>query len=134
MSTPPYRIRSIPAGKESTLNAVLAEEEAIQTKDSHLYVLVIGEREAKTGQSWCGDCREAEPVIAKVLSTLKKLTVIECSVDRASYKGNPNHPYRLHPKLKLRSVPTLYRWVNSNPLKVTVENDLKDEKLIRSML
>lgn len=53
----------------------------------------------------------ADPIIRSTVTKIPGAVLVECPVgDRAVYKNNPTHPYRVHAKAKLTAVPTLYRW------------------------
>ena len=41
---------------------------------------------------------------------------IHCPVERGSYMANPSHPYRMHPFVELKSVPTLLICAATAPL------------------
>ncbi len=67
--------------------------------------------------SGCPDCVEAEPIIDEALEGIDdNVTLVRCDVVRAEYKGNPDYPYRTHPKLLVKSVPSLYYWVGEGPV------------------
>jgi hypothetical protein len=51
------------------------------------------------------------------------------------YKGNPEYPYRVHPQLKLKAVPTIYRWQGKRgPSRSLVEGECLDEQLMEALL
>jgi len=76
-----------------------------------------------TGESWCSDCQRALTLVP-TLYNLPKLTIFECQIDREEYVNNPQHPYRLHPLIALKRVPTLIHWTDNGPSKRLVEGDL----------
>lgn len=61
------------------------------------FVLFCGAVDAATGVSWCGDCVEADPVIAAALAKKAaedgpgKVALVEVPLVRAEYKGVPTH-------------------------------------------
>ena len=83
----------------------LEEKQAHQT-----FVLFTGKVDA-TGNSWCPDCVDADPVIESAKpSTNPEDTFIECIVgDRPTWK-DPKCPFRTNPKTKLKGIPTLVKW------------------------
>jgi len=89
------------------------QEQLVKRKP--LFVLVMGARVADTGKSWCPDCVEAEPLIHEALSKVPDHILLECPVLREEYKGNPDYPYRTHPQLKIKSVPTFIHWTQNGP-------------------
>jgi len=77
-------------------------------------LLFFGSEEQGTGVSWCPDCVTADPVLRRACRTLQPgLELIECPVgQRSAWKNQPEHPYRLHPLIRLARIPTLI-WVDS---------------------
>lgn len=67
--------------------------------------------------SFCPDCRVADPVVVAAMAAATKrgaarspptaVTFVECPAERASYLRNPAYPYRTHPFVQLRCIPTL---------------------------
>lgn len=79
----------------------------------NVFLLFLADAEPTTGQSWCPDCRKAEPVIASVLHTShasnRLLTLIRVYVgDRATWRASEN-PFRKAPYF-VTGVPTLGLW------------------------
>ncbi|KAG5506462.1 hypothetical protein JKF63_05965 [Porcisia hertigi] len=78
-----------------------------------LMIFLAGSTEPTTGNSWCPDCIPAKAEVAKRFSELQDkygeahAFFLQLPVERASYLGNPEFPYRKHPALQLASVPTL---------------------------
>ncbi|XP_077215124.1 thioredoxin superfamily protein [Tasmannia lanceolata] len=81
------------------------------TKNQTKLLLFLADKDPSTSLSWCPDCVRAEPVI------YKKLGASSCDVvllrayvgDRPTWR-NPNHPWRVDARFKLRGVPTLILW------------------------
>ena len=98
-----------------------------------VFVLVEGAHEPATGVSWCGDCAVAEPIIERVFSEEKaSVSLIRAPVQRAAYKGNATHPYRLHAQLQLQRIPTLYKLGPSGRVVAQlIETELHDEERVR---
>jgi len=76
-------------------------------------LLFFGSEDQGTGLSWCPDCVTADPVLRRACRTLQPvLELIECPVgQRSAWKNQPEHPYRLHPLIRLARIPTLI-WVD----------------------
>ncbi|KAK8793688.1 hypothetical protein WA171_002821 [Blastocystis sp. BT1] len=92
-----------------------------------LSVIFTGDIDPATGKSWCPDCIAADPVIDLFLEDQKNNTVLVCLVKREGYKGNPDHPYRLHPLIKLQSIPTLIQFKNGKEVGRCVEAQCRNE-------
>jgi hypothetical protein len=76
--------------------------------ESALY-LFFGSEDPTTGESWCPDCVIADPVLRRACTGLRPdLVLYECPVGvRSAWKNQPEHPFRLHPTLRLTRIPTL---------------------------
>jgi hypothetical protein len=81
----------------------------------------------ETGKSWCPDCVDAEPYIERYVHSRDDCVVVHCKIPREGYKGNPRHPYRVHPKIRLTAVPTLLKWGTQQRL---VEGDILSKEKI----
>eukprot|EP00002_Diphylleia_rotans_P033946 TRINITY_DN7267_c0_g1_i1.p1 TRINITY_DN7267_c0_g1~~TRINITY_DN7267_c0_g1_i1.p1 ORF type:complete len:134 (-),score=27.76 TRINITY_DN7267_c0_g1_i1:254-655(-) len=87
---------------------------AIDFDQSQVFVVFIGSEDPMTGESWCKDCVIADPAIRKGVGTISNSILIECPVgERSAYKNVPDHPYRVHPLIKLERIPTLVHWTKS---------------------
>ncbi|GAM22436.1 hypothetical protein SAMD00019534_056110 [Acytostelium subglobosum LB1] len=75
------------------------------------------------GQLWCPDCRTSEPIFAKVFDSLPNYCLVQCSIPRDGYKGNPDHPYRLDKQILLKSIPSLVAWKNDSQVMLRPEDD-----------
>eukprot|EP01103_Thecamoeba_quadrilineata_P013256 TRINITY_DN3625_c0_g1_i1.p1 TRINITY_DN3625_c0_g1~~TRINITY_DN3625_c0_g1_i1.p1 ORF type:complete len:128 (-),score=20.64 TRINITY_DN3625_c0_g1_i1:44-427(-) len=97
---------------------------AINTnKSANLFLLFTSTFE--DGVRWCSDCIKADPHLDALLEKIPDALVIECQVDRAKYKGNPQHPYRIHKDIRLTAIPTLIHWKTKARL---VEEECYDEE------
>lgn len=138
---------SVPLGKEKEFDSIMAGFCATaKEQKGRLFVLVTGERD-ETGNSWCGDCDKAEPLIHARLKEIGA-SLVDCQVDRPGYKGykcegdtcikqtDVTHPYRVHPGLQIKSIPTLFTWdLDTNtPTGRLVEGDCYDDKLLRNFM
>ncbi|XP_057365345.1 thioredoxin domain-containing protein 17-like [Daphnia carinata] len=75
-----------------------------------IFILFSGSKDT-TGQSWCPDCVEAEPVIEKALESAPEDAIfIYVGVGDRSFWKDPNCVFRLDGKIKLTCVPTLIKW------------------------
>ena len=83
--------------------------ERLQGERGSVLMLFFGSEDPATGESWCPDCVTADPVLRRSCRELRpELTLHECPVGlRADWKQRPDHPYRLHPALRLARIPTL---------------------------
>ena len=108
------------------------------------YILIFyftGAHYPRTHQSWCPDCVASDPIVKAEYQRMKasytafladpsqfpnglgedgypvaRPYFIHCPVERGSYLNNPAHPYRRHPFVELRSVPTLLICAATAPL------------------
>jgi thiol-disulfide isomerase/thioredoxin len=71
--------------------------------------LFFGSEDPSTGESWCPDCVIADPVLRRACTSLRPdLVLHECPVgQRSAWKNQPEHPFRLHPSLRIARIPTL---------------------------
>ncbi|KAL3319758.1 hypothetical protein Ciccas_001551, partial [Cichlidogyrus casuarinus] len=71
----------------------------------------VGNFNPTTGKSWCPDCREADPVVKKVLAqTCPDLLMLSIEVgDKRAWRDDWN-PFRTDPLFKLTNIPTLIRF------------------------
>merc|ERR1719357_1657365 len=98
-----------------------------------MFVLVTGAKKDGTDESWCPDCVLAEPIIRKAMKSADDppALLVECPVIRSEYKGKPDYPYRQHPKLRLKSIPTLYKWGTAE---VLGEKDCSNPDLVELLV
>jgi len=112
-----------------TLLQTIAE---IASDSSKTILLLFTGSKGPSGQSWCPDCNDTEPVIHEVLSA-KSDDVVFITIyvgDRDTWK-NPNNAFRTHNQLRVKCVPTLINWQNSNRLE---EQQLADRDLLEMLL
>jgi len=83
--------------------------ERLSTSRSAALLLFFGSEDQATGVSWCPDCVTADPLLRRACKTLQpSLDLFECPVgQRSAWKNQPEHPYRLHPLIRLARIPTL---------------------------
>jgi hypothetical protein len=85
----------------------------------------------------CPDCNDAGPVLDAALeeaAKTKPVTLLECHLVRSEYSGNPNHPYRKHPSIKLQRIPTLVKWGHKAKTGELIEGACKDAELVRELV
>ena len=120
---------------EKQFDSVLAAVESNKPSAARVFVLVEGARDPATGISWCGDCVTAEPVVERVFAEAKdKVSLIRAEVQRAAYKSNTQHPYRVHPQLQLQRIPTLYRMRAGQVEDQLIETELHDVDKVRKFV
>ena len=120
---------------EKQFDSVLASVEANKPPAARVFVLVEGARDPATNVSWCGDCATADPVIERVFAEAKdKVSLIRAEVQRAAYKGNTQHPYRVHPQLQLQRIPTLYRMKAGQVEDQLIETEVHDVDRVRKFV
>ncbi|CAB4439362.1 unnamed protein product [Rhizophagus irregularis] len=113
---------------DGTVNKIVQER-----KGQNIFVLLFGTENPDTGKSWCPDCVKADPLIRKHLEEDAPVNsvLIEVPVGtREEYKGRPENPYRLHPRIQLKSIPTLIKWTEN----VETDKRLVEEECARDNL
>lgn len=99
-------------------------------------LLFFGSEDPATGESWCPDCVTADPVLRAACARLRpELTLYECPVGpRSAWKNVPDHPYRLHPALRLARIPTLIRFAGGCEIGRLVEADCGKPAAVEAFL
>ncbi len=95
---------------QTTIDTQAALDRVVQAQGDALF-LFFGSEDPGTGESWCKDCAMADPVLrATIAKAAPGLTVYECPVGaRVDWKGQMEHPYRVHPTFHVQRIPTLIR-------------------------
>lgn len=115
-------------------DSCLEQAEALTVGDKHLYVYFTGAKDPNTGLSWCGDCTRAEPLVNKVLSSLEEGCVfLEIPVLRDDYR-QPDFQLRVDPRVQLRCVPTLLKWVRGKALGRLDDRQCQIEEMITELV
>lgn len=116
-------------------DAQSALERVVQARGDALF-LFFGSPDPATGASWCPDCVTADPVLrAAIHRERPDLTLYECPVGlRSAWKGVPDHPYRLHPDLRVARIPTLIRFVRGCEIGRLVEADCASPDVVAAFL
>lgn len=99
-------------------------------------LLFFGSEDPETGQSWCVDCVTADPILRAACVRLRpELTLHECPVGpRSGWKNVSDHPYRLHPALRLARIPTLIRFAAGCEIGRLVEADCGKPAVVEAFL
>ena len=65
---------------------------------------VIGE----DGKSWCPDCEAHKDAIQEHVINITPCVVLKANVmERKDWVGVQNHPYKIHPIIKAKGVPSV---------------------------
>lgn len=107
----------------------LAQVGELQKQDKIILCMFCGDKDA-SGNSWCPDCVEKEPVVRKFLANLKNpedVVFIYCSVGCRDYWKDRSNNFRTNKNLRLTGVPTLMVW--GKPNEKLVENQINSESI-----
>lgn len=79
------------------------------------------------GQSWCGDCRAAEPIVEKKFGGKygEKIWVVYAG-DKVEWRA-PDNPWRKEP-FKITHLPTLVKFTPEEKWEKLVETDVYNQK------
>ena len=104
-------------------------------RETALYVF-FGSADPTTGESWCPDCVTADPVLRRACATLRPdMILYECPVGaRSSWKNIPEHPFRIHPTLRIARIPTLLFLQDGLERGRLVEADCADPAVVEAFL
>jgi hypothetical protein len=98
-------VRRVVLEQPEAFDATLREE--LRGRESVLVRVTAAN--GKDGKPWCSDCARFEPVLQAVLEGAdRQVTLLDCLVVRDAYKQG-EHPYRKHPLLQIKAIPTLLR-------------------------
>jgi thiol-disulfide isomerase/thioredoxin len=120
----------------ATPDLIFAHVSALTTqRDSALY-LFFGSEDPATGASWCPDCVIADPILRRACTSLRPdLVLYECPVGpRSSWKNQAEHPYRLHPTLRLARIPTLLFLEHGMERGRLIEGDCANPAVVEAFL
>ncbi|KAK7862869.1 hypothetical protein R5R35_011582 [Gryllus longicercus] len=82
----------------------------LEKNNKPIFILFSGSLD-ESGENWCSDCREAEPVIQEALASLpENAQFLHVGVGPRDEWRDQNNPFRKQSNLKLKCVPTLMRW------------------------
>jgi thiol-disulfide isomerase/thioredoxin len=89
------------------------------------------------GQSWCGDCVVAKPIIeeaSKLLESQNNIIFLKFPVnERLEWKKN-DFIFRTHPKVKLDRIPTLIYYQNGVEFARLIEGELFDKANVEDFI
>eukprot|EP01132_Coremiostelium_polycephalum_P000404 gene404-509_t len=101
----------------------------------NVFVSFISNLDPVSNQLWCPDCRASEPVVKKAFEESKHdICIVECQIPRDGYKGNPEHPYRTHPQIQLKFIPTLISWNKEGPQTRLVDSECSVPEKVQSVI
>lgn len=82
----------------------------LENNNQHIFVLFYAEKNLETGESWCSDCTNGEPIIISSINHHNPDAIlVYCIVKHWAYRNKDTYPYRHNPLIKLNCVPTLHR-------------------------
>lgn len=115
---------------------LLTDLDALLAEPGDRLLLFFGSEAEDTGASWCPDCVTADPVLRLAIHTQAPgVTCHECPVgERAAWKGVADHPYRIHPRLRVARIPTLIRFRDGCEIGRLVEADCADPATVAAFL
>ena len=126
----------MPIKRCATNAEVSAVVDALVASQGSALLVFFGAEDPQTGESWCPDCVTADPVLRRTIALKRKdLTLYECPVgQRADWKNQPAHPYRLHPLLRIARIPTLVFFENGVERGRLVEADCAQVAVVEAFL
>ena len=110
---------------------------ALSAEGARVFVLFTGGVDAATGASWCPDCVDAKPTLAAALEeagAAGEVALVEVPLAREGYRGNPEHWARKHAGVRLKAIPTLFRWGKAAQVGALVEGQCKDAAAVRELV
>ena len=116
------------SSRSSDFSAVLDNVKKGASSGSSYFLLFVGAKSAETNQSWCVDCRNADPILDKAFETYlhenldKSIHLLVCDVVREEYK-KPDYIFRLDSKVQLKCVPTLIKLSSKSDNEIGRLND-----------
>ena len=82
--------------------------EQVSSEQDFVICYITGGVDPATGKSWCGDCVTHKQAIEDKIIAKASGKVLLCLVPtRAEWSGKSDHPYKTHPILKVKGVPTV---------------------------
>ncbi|KAJ3212573.1 Thioredoxin domain-containing protein 17 [Dinochytrium kinnereticum] len=117
----------------TTFDADLAE--ILKSHSGRVFAYLFANRDPETNQSWCPDCRDADPLVVKYIGSVQDAMLLEVPAgDRPTWK-DPNNFYRLHPVLRAPAVPMLYEiGKDGQVIKRLVEAEAYNETLLTDFI
>ena len=106
------------------------------SKKSNFYGYFYGGYD-ENGQSWCGDCVVAKPIIeeaCKILESQDKVLFLRFPVDDKVEWKKPDFIFRTHSKVKLDRVPTLIYYHGGVEYGRLIEGELFDKSNVEEFI
>lgn len=115
---------------------LLAGLDALLAAPGDQLLLFFGSEDPESGSSWCPDCVTADPVLRAAIHQVGPQTPChECPVGvRSAWKQVDDHPYRLHPRLRVARIPTLVRFRDGCEIGRLLEADCADPAVVAAFL
>jgi Eukaryotic protein of unknown function (DUF953) len=104
-------------------NAFSAALEAASKDQEYVIVYITGTTDPATGKNWCPDCERAKPNIENLVLGKTTGKVLKCIVQRSTWSGRSDHPYKQSPLLKAKGVPTLLLIQGGDQVVMRAERD-----------
>jgi thiol-disulfide isomerase/thioredoxin len=120
-----------------TLPEFDAALQAALASGGKVFVLFTGAADPASGASWCPDCVDAKPALSAALEeagAAGATTLVEVPLARAEYRGNAAHWARVHASVRLRAIPTLFKWGKAAKVGELVEGQCKDAASVRELV
>ena len=109
--------------------------EKMKDKEGYWIGYFYGKNDETTGLSWCPDCRGADPHIVPSLEKFwEDKLVVKANVTRDEWKGNAEHPFRTHPQLGCKGVPTIIVFEKDEQLVKVDDHSLLDDEKVKELL
>ncbi|KAJ3333554.1 hypothetical protein HDU76_006861 [Blyttiomyces sp. JEL0837] len=109
-------------------------ETILRDAKGRVFLYLRANNDPATGQSWCPDCRNADPLIQKTIGTIAEATLVYVAVgDKPTWKNADNF-YRKDELLRAFCVPTLYEISKDGSiLKRLDDPDAQNETKLRAL-
>jgi hypothetical protein len=90
----------------------------------------------ETGKLWCSDCVKADPTIVEEVVPFCNLHKIPFFVFETGPKSgyNKDHPFKTHPKAKVRCIPTLAKLSHGKVGLRLEESEILNKELLNDLL
>jgi hypothetical protein len=105
-----------PSKFDETLAQISAEQETV-------ICIITGVTDPVTGKNWCPDCEVAKPNIKEYILDKTTGKVILCIVERSTWVGRSDHPYKASSFLKVKGVPTILVIAHGDTIVMRAEKD-----------
>ncbi|GAA6061894.1 hypothetical protein JCM10212_004712 [Sporobolomyces blumeae] len=130
-----------PSASSQTPQSILSSVPASTSPSSPHFLVFLSSVDPSTGKMWCGDCRDVEQVVDKVVPQGDQSQLVFVG-ERAEWKDS-NSPWR-QPPFNLSAIPTIVK-VTASPAASSldshiesaprlVENEMKDEAKLKAFV